>query len=252
MTDFHFRPNRLRDEQAEQLSAVESGRFSGDGDFGAYRGFNTGLNRDWIKPHGIHDDRTAERYVRDVARLVGLPRGGALCDLGSGLGCVTDAFRRVLASDRAVGIEMSDDGVAYARRTYAQSSFLVMAIDPTSDLGGPYDVIHAREFYPFSRTDDPAVHLGYLGACARALADGGYLLVTLHAGLHQPSLQTTLATLPSDALGLSPFTAYAASSARLRHWLPLPIARVASAWLRRLTGRRGAIVYVSRKTSREQ
>ena len=54
-------------------------------------------------------------------------------------------------------------------------------------LGRMYDLV-VQEFYPFTRTADLGVHLGYIDALQKSLCDGGVLLIGLSEGTNEPIL----------------------------------------------------------------
>jgi hypothetical protein len=54
-----------------------------------------------------------------------------------------------------------------------------MGIEPESQFGLKFDVIHCREFYPFTRTNSIQFITGYLNMFERHLNQNGIIVVTL-------------------------------------------------------------------------
>lgn len=224
-----FTPSALREQEARDISAVGAGTFDGKSDFGSYYAYSRGHHPEWMRSRGIVGTWAARRFAADIRQLSGLPKGATLCDLGCGLGVVTAAWSRELGA-RATGVDISQTAVAYARHAHPGANFVEMGIEPDSVLPERYDVIHAKAFYPFTRTGDAEIHNGYLAFCARHLKPGGFLLVIMGKGTDEPGLLQSIARseLEYAEHGLTPFVQYRAAFTKLRNCLPIVAARAAS------------------------
>lgn len=150
------------------------------GVYSAYSGYADGSDPDAIGAHAIVDDDYARLYAGNLAahlRRLALPEHGAVLDIGCGPGTVTAALARALDAPTH-GIDIDPTIVAAATRRYPQCTFAAGSAD---DLAGFPDralrLVHAREFYPYSRIAVPELHLRFLAAAAPKLVDGGLFAV---------------------------------------------------------------------------
>jgi SAM-dependent methyltransferase len=104
-----------------------------------------------------------------------------IADIGCGLGFLSMALMDIFAA-RVDGYEVSLDAVEFAKGRWDGPRFFCQAIEPSVPLGRMYDLIVAQEFYPFTRTSDCNLHLGYLDSLRHSLSQGGVLLVGLSEG----------------------------------------------------------------------
>ena len=63
-------PNNLRKQEALERQEVDSGEFTGKGDFGTYYSFRRGTNLDFIKSHGISNDQIAFNYSDEIRTIL--------------------------------------------------------------------------------------------------------------------------------------------------------------------------------------
>jgi SAM-dependent methyltransferase len=153
---------------------------TGEGVFGAYEAFEKGTDEKTIGAHGIVDDAYAlvyARNLRDLLRRHGAPVAGPILDVGCGIGTITHAIHAACgAGTDCQGIDLSAPAIRVARERYADCAFRVASAD---DLGtfadGTFSLIHAREFYPFTRSADAGLHARFLTEFAAKLMPGGHV-----------------------------------------------------------------------------
>lgn len=226
-----FDPDRLREQEALETAAARAGTFDGSGDFGTYWAYARGQGRGWARRHGLTGVWSARRYAADVCSLAGVHRRvDSVCDVGSGLGFITDALRRACAARRAVGVELATEAVSFARDRFPRCAFELRGIRPGDDLGVRFDCVHVKSFYPFTRSADHAIHRGYLEFCVRHLLPSGVLLLVVTEKVDEPGILQSLASGAVDpsTLGLSPFETRSLALTQLRNTLPLAVARPAT------------------------
>lgn len=170
-SDLHWAtPEKLREDAVA----------AGPGVYDAYRKYVDGTDIRAIAAHAIIDDDYARLYADNLAgqlTAMGLPRNGAILDLGCGPGTVTAALGRTIQSP-ATGIDLASYIVATAERRYPDCRFLTASADDLSIFPDRnFALIHAREFYPYSRVADTTLHLRFLSAAAPKLVSGGLFLV---------------------------------------------------------------------------
>ena len=151
---------------------------NGRGVYWAYDAYEQGTDRNHVRGHGIVDDDYAHLYARNIVThlgRLGVGLSGDFLDAGCGLGAVTAAFAAILGEEtRMSGIDLSESAIRVAGRTYPTCRFEVHSADDLSIFeDASLHLIHAREFYPFTRTADIAVQIPFLRAFAAKLAPGG-------------------------------------------------------------------------------
>jgi 2-polyprenyl-3-methyl-5-hydroxy-6-metoxy-1,4-benzoquinol methylase len=132
--------------------------------------------RYWADPHTAPpagDPTTAERQAllkRALQRQV--PPGGAVLDAGCGAGEFTDFIDRL--GYKAVGTDLSEAAVGFARRRYPNSQFRVCTPEQVADeLAGQFDAIWSSEVIE---------HIfdvySFLVALNKVCKPGGHLILT--------------------------------------------------------------------------
>jgi SAM-dependent methyltransferase len=207
-----FLPKNLEKSQAECMSS-DPGRISEGGDFASYARANrgVGLTGSGIESHNLTNPSIRIRLYKHI--LGSVPRK-KIADIGCGLGFSSKALADVFLAN-VDGYEVSLDAVQFSKRTWPGLCFFCRAIEPGIPLGQTYDLIVAQEFYPFTRTAELSIHLGYVDVLERSLNGGGVLLIGLSEGtkesilsnisqlqdhLQNKSLNISLVRLPFDKI----------------------------------------------------
>ena len=150
----------------------------GEGVYGTYDAFESGRDARAIESHAIVDDDYARFYARNLVghwRHLGLPLNGPILDVGCAIGALSNALQASLGDPVSVhGIDLSASAIRVAQSRYPHCRFAVQSADDLSSFpDGHFALIHAREFYPFTRSDQAAVHRRFLEAFAPKLRPGG-------------------------------------------------------------------------------
>ena len=148
---------------------------------------------------------------------------------------------------RAKGIDISESAIQYARRSYPNCRFDVVSVDGALKLGELFDVVHAREFYPFTRTGDLEFHRTYIEALARHVDESGALVLTLLSSPKSLAGNAAALTPALAAAGMTPFRRVTLASAKIPDWVPTSVAHVATELIARRAGRGATHFYVSRR-----
>lgn len=164
---------------------------TGEGVYGAYDAFARGEDLRAIEAHAIVDADYARAYADNLLhalRRLRVPPPRHVLDVGCAIGAVTDGLRAALGGGAtADGIDLSESAIDVARRRYPQCRFAVCSADELDRFSdGLFDLIHVREFYPFTRTADAGLHQRFLAAFAPKLAPGGVVVavqIVARAGL---------------------------------------------------------------------
>ncbi|WP_435627894.1 class I SAM-dependent methyltransferase [Candidatus Ferrigenium straubiae] len=177
------RPEELKKTEEEAIKRAQAGELSSENDYSAYYAYKTGANRDLIKHHAVSEDVLASEYVTNVNALMGMLgvgfRGNVM-DLGCAIGIIPEHIRNVSGVEKVTGIDISETGVDVARRDYPKCYFLCQPADELSNItGDSIDVIHGREFYPFTRTNDLDFQINCLKGYLSKLKPGGAVVLSM-------------------------------------------------------------------------
>ncbi len=132
-----------------------------------------------IKSHDILQDGEQEiAFAMDIARIYlgTTPRGRAL-DVACGCGYMTKCLKK--AGFSSAGFDISQKGVALARENYPDISFFCGdGTNPEEFFAEPqFDLIHIREFHPFTRVDDFDFQLQIINKYLDILNSNGVLFI---------------------------------------------------------------------------
>lgn len=191
-------PENLREQEERERKQVEDGTFDGGGDFGSYYAYRKGVNLDFIKQHAVSDDRFALCYVRNLRSFLKtekLTLEGKILDVGCAVGTITNAINKLNRNGQTYGLDISEDAIEVARKNYPACLFYNQSADNLDNFSDTFfDIIHAREFYPFTRTDDSTYQLKYLSLFCSKLKAGGFVVLKMAPrgkGFHNTYEQTT-------------------------------------------------------------
>lgn len=241
--DWFHPENIARQEEAARAGAGDGARDI----FAAYRELARGATSEHAGFHAILDPSLAAAHARRVKGL--LPPDLAvrsLLDIGCGPGAVTEALRVALNASVAVGVDASRDAVAFATRTFPACRFAAAVFTAETSFEEAFDLVYSREFYPFTRTCDPALQGPLLEALGRHVGPGGLLTVVILDAAASvlpalPDLQPSLTRAGLRFLGVELET-----SPRLG-FLPAPLARALTRAVNRLRRRPNRVFLLWRK-----
>lgn len=177
------RPEELKKAEGEAVKRALNGEFDPGNDYSAYYAYKTGANPDLIRSHAVADDTQASAYVRSVHFLLGmfgLGFKGNVIDLGCAIGVIPEQIRKISGTEAVTGIDISEIGIEVARRDYPQCQFLCQPADDLFNFPDEYaNVIHGREFYPFTRTNDLEFQINCLKGFLPKLKPGGAIVLSM-------------------------------------------------------------------------
>jgi SAM-dependent methyltransferase len=176
-------PENLKKQEQQERKQVEDGTFDGGGDFGSYYAYRKGVNLDFIKHHAVSDDEFALCYARNLRSFLkteNLKLEGKILDVGCAIGAVTNAINKLNRNGQTYGLDISEDAIEVARKKYPGCLFYNQSADNLDNFSDTFfDIIHAREFYPFTRTDDSTYQLKYLKLFCSKLKAGGFIVLQM-------------------------------------------------------------------------
>lgn len=226
--DSWYLPENLEAQEEREIAAAARGSINPDNDFPSYYAYLKGINKDHIKKHILFGGVQAAAYAQVLERALsrkGLALRGNVLDLGCAIGTITEALRALHASNQATGIDISQSAIAAAKIENPRCAFLRQSADNLDAVpDASVDVIHAREFYPFTRTSDQEYQLKYLRLFHGKLKPGG--LVVLQSRELPHGIEVTIsqrkpeiAAMGFNIVGVEQIMGF--KSARLYRLIPL-------------------------------
>uniref|UniRef100_UPI004047863D methyltransferase domain-containing protein n=1 Tax=Polynucleobacter sp. TaxID=2029855 RepID=UPI004047863D len=160
-----------------------------DNDFSSYAKVSrgNGIKGSSIEKHNlINCDSRARLYFE----LLGRKRFSNIADIGCGIGLITIALSKIFNADKVAGFDISQDAINFAKQNSSQrEEYFVKKVEPNTPLGGSYELVVAQEFYPFTRTKDLRIHMGYIESLMLSLSSPkGVLLIGLSNGTSESIL----------------------------------------------------------------
>jgi SAM-dependent methyltransferase len=184
------------------------------GDFGSYRSVLKGVS---ISEAGLaqHNDLNSKLKIRfiDSILLSGKDSAMDILDAGCGMGFTTHELGKFYSNSKVVGVDISSDGIMYAKDNFRSEDFLCQGIDPKNPPLGRFDLIFCFEFYPFTRTNSVEVHREYLDYFLSQLKETGELI--LHQRWENPDSISSNMSVLKNQFGLYRFNTYRIPHAKL-------------------------------------
>lgn len=174
-------PENLRKQEVREIQEVEQGIFNGKGDFGSYYAYLTGSNKNFINSHAVSDDQIAYRYVTHINAILekhSLELKGDIIDIGCAIGTITNGIYKLNKRGNTCGLDISSSSIEVAKNKYPNCFFYNQSADELENFDDEqFDVIHSREFYPFTRTNDHVYQLTYLNLFYQKLKPHGIVVL---------------------------------------------------------------------------
>lgn len=182
-------PGNLRKQELKSRKLVDEGSSDYGGDFGAYYAYRKGINFDFIKSHAYTDDHKALAYAKNLRTFlnsVNLKLEGEILDVGCAIGTITNSIdllsNKGERGGKTYGIDLSEDGIEVAKYKFPNCTFYQQSADELDNFeNGYFDIIHCREFYPFTRTNDKQYHMKYLNLFLKKLKPLGFVILEMCA-----------------------------------------------------------------------
>jgi SAM-dependent methyltransferase len=174
-------------------------------------------------PHAIHDLAKARRRVARVAAGLGVPAGGRVLDVGSGLGFYTKALSDF--GGETTGLDFSEAAISAARLSFPDCRFVCGAWPDGVAREPQYDLIWMVNFSLMNTFDVGFIRQRLVNEALARLKTGGCLVV---------GWNTDLSGIAKH--GYSNWSASTLREMRLQcglsaPFVPIPLGRLASAGL---------------------
>ena len=174
--DFWKVSNLKKDE--ERSSKLDDSELDLGNDFGSYRKLLKGYDIDaTMLSH--HNDLNPKEKIAFIHKWISVDKDSVLnvLDVGCGVGFTTHELGNYYSNSLIVGVDISSDGISYAKENFKKEKFICQAIDPKNPPLGEYDLIFCFEFYPFTRTNSLQTHKDYLIYFLSQLKQDGKLII---------------------------------------------------------------------------
>ena len=177
-------PENLKKQQKKSRKLIDEDKGNTDhgGDFGAYYAYRKGINLDFILSHAFSNDIGAYKYAKSLQTFLnckGFSLKGEIIDVGCAIGTITNSINQ-LSGGPTHGIDISEDGISVAKQKYPKCKFYCQSADNLSNFNnGQFDIIHCKEFYPFTRTNDEQYHMKYLNLFYEKLKRHGFVVLEM-------------------------------------------------------------------------
>ena len=173
-----WKPKNLRETEKAFQGNISLDKININNDFGSYKVMleTNDLDRSKIS---LHNDIKPKYKIQNIKKFVNIPsKYKKIYDIGCGLGFTTNQLSKFYPKYEVIGVDISNDAVEYGKNNFKGCKFLARAVDP-SDKEQKFnaDMICAFEFYPFTRTDDLATHVGYISHLTNGLSINGKLIL---------------------------------------------------------------------------
>lgn len=176
-------PENLIKGETRERELVNSGKIDGRSHISAYYAYKLGIDKNSIKHHAILEDKTDRKYAAVLNLFLkkwNYKLEGNILDVGCGIGTVTNAIREYNPNGRTVGLDICKSAIDVAKERYDECEFYAQSADKLDNFENNYfDIMHSREFYPFTRTDDVDFHLRFLKHFHKKLKPNGVLVLQM-------------------------------------------------------------------------
>ena len=209
-----WKPQNLKKSEKKFRNENELGEIDVHNDFGSYKVM---LNTNDATKSIIytHNEITPSYRVKAIKEILGGFIPEKIYDLGCGLGFTTNEIRNEYPCAEVIGVDISEDAIAFGKKNFPSCQFLCEAVDPgQKNQIFCADLIYAFEFYPFTRTSDLSDHKQYLAHLTDELSENGKLVIfqlwnnpeSLSANYYEliaffPNLQFELYSMPLRQIG---------------------------------------------------
>tara|TARA_B110000003_G_scaffold266373_1_gene293259 strand:- start:659 stop:1423 length:765 start_codon:yes stop_codon:yes gene_type:complete len=209
-----WKPQSLKISEKKFRNKNELDQVDVHNDFGSYK-VMLKTNDATKSIISTHNELTPSYRVKAIKGILGGFVPEKIYDLGCGLGFTTNEISREYPCADVIGMDISEDAIAFGKKNFSSCQFLCEAVDPErKDQVFCADLIYAFEFYPFSRTSDLNDHKQYLAHLTDELSENGKLVIfqlwnnpeSLSANYSKlaalfPNLQFALYSMPLRQIG---------------------------------------------------
>jgi 2-polyprenyl-3-methyl-5-hydroxy-6-metoxy-1,4-benzoquinol methylase len=240
-------PSQLKADEASARLLNDFSQLDTKGDFGSYRRLVLGDTLENSNA-SVHNDLFPRSKVNQIFKFFDLGNPTTILDAGCGLGYTTTVIAEVFPNARVLGIDLAEDAITYAKNQHKNASFAVVALDPSGERIGTFDLIFCFEIYPFSRNRDASYQSRLIMNLAENLTSGGKIIIS-QTWRNEDALPPVLGQVDAMCSELS-FEVVPYPHPRIPLWIPKNLALVCAKFIEKITGKEAVkkIIVIS-KTS---
>jgi 16S rRNA G1207 methylase RsmC len=158
-----------------------------------------------------------------------------ILDAGCGLGYTTAVIAETFPGARVLGVDLAEDAITYAKKQHLNSTFGVIALDPSGERIGTFDLIFCFEIYPFSRNRDISYQSDLIKNLSQNLSIEGKIVIS-QTWRNQDALPQVLNQVIERCPELS-FEVISYPHSRVPLWLPKRLSLMCSSIVEIATGK---------------
>lgn len=240
-------PSQLKADEASARLLNDFSQLDAKGDFGSYRRLVLGDTLENSNA-SVHNDLFPRSKVQQIFRFLDLGDPTTILDAGCGLGYTTTVIAEVFPNASVLGIDLAEDAITYAKNQHKNASFGVVALDPTGERIGTFDLIFCFEIYPFSRNRDASYQSRLIMNLAENLSSEGKIIISQtwrNADALPPVLDQVEALCPELS-----FEVVSYPHPRIPLRIPKRLALFCAKFVEKVTGKEAVkkIIVICRKT----
>ena len=169
-------PIKLKETETKFREIDDINELDTDNDFGSYRKAFLTNN---IKGTQIeaHNDLLPSAKVHLISKISKVARPTSILDAGCGMGFTTQAIGEQYPNANVLGVDISQDAIAFATKTHANAKFKSVTINPEEKELGEFDIIFCFEFYPFTRNNNIEIQSSFINYFSKQLKQGGEIVI---------------------------------------------------------------------------
>ncbi len=240
-------PTRLKADEESTRLVSDFTQLDAKGDFGAYRRLVLGDSLENSNA-SVHNDLLPRSKFHQILKYLELGNPRTILDAGCGLGYTTAVIAEIFSGARVLGVDLAEDAITYAKINHVNASFGVVALDPSGERIGTFDLIFCFEIYPFSRNRDVSYQSGLIKNLSQNLSAEGKIIIS-QTWRNKDALPPVLNQVAKLCPELS-FEVVSYPHPRVPLWLPKRLALVCAKIVEKATGKEVVkkLIIISLKT----
>jgi len=234
-SDDWWKPENLKAKEIEFREIADSTKLNVGNDFGSYRKvLLTGEIKGSLL--GLHNELNPLRKIRAVDKLLKNIKPKNILDAGCGMGFTTAALADFYINARVLGVDVSNDAIQYSTLHHKQANFLSIALSPSSEKIGIFDLIYCFEFYPFTRTSDYKIQAEFIDYFSKQLTPQGKIVI--YQLWENPLSLSSVIEKVITSLPHLKFSIYTIPNPRLTQYLSESTALIFGLFIEKILGRK--------------
>ena len=169
-------PTKLKEMETKFREIDDINELDTNNDFGSYRKvlLTNDIKDTQIEAHNDLLPRAKIHLISKISKVVGAV---SILDAGCGMGFTTQAIAEQYPMANVLGVDISQDAIAFATKTHVKAKFKSVTINPEEKELGKFDIIFCFEFYPFTRNNNVEIQSSFINYFSKQLKSGGEIII---------------------------------------------------------------------------